>query len=201
MRFYQLKITLLGTEPAVWRRVVAPVTISLDRLHDVIQVVMGWQDTHLHEFIVRQRRFSEVMDNIDPLDGSEDESEYRLNALLTRKGQRMTYVYDFGDNWEHDILLENSRYEDREQAMAVVCLDGARACPPEDVGGIPGYETLSAAMRDPTHPQRQDFIDWLGKPFDPDAFDLDAIEWDLYRYLRHSRDRALKWAMPTLWAH
>jgi hypothetical protein len=199
MRFYQLKITLMGTDPAVWRRIVVPASLSLDRLHDVIQVVMGWEDAHLHEFIFQARRFSEAIDSMDPMENIEDESRHRLNELLTRKGQRLIYVYDFGDSWEHDILLENSRYQDPEQFMAVMCLGGERACPPEDIGGIPGYEALCAAMGDASNPQRQDYIDWLGEPFDAEAFDLEVVQRRLYHYLRHSRDRTIQWNMPTPW--
>ena len=148
-RMYLLKIKLLDIEPEIWRRFVVPADITLDRLHDVIQIVMGWHDYHLHEFIIGKKRYTE--DPEFPEDGLEEEDRYYLVDLIKRKGQKFTYIYDFGDNWEHELVLEDSRYFDPELQAEIECLEGERACPPEDVGSVPGYYDFCEAVRDPSN--------------------------------------------------
>ena len=135
-RRYLLKIRLLDIEPEIWRRFVVPASITLDRLHDVIQIVMGWTDTHIHEFTIGKKRYTEYPESKE--DGLVC-GRYRLDDLIKQKGRTFGYIYDFGDDWEHELTIEESRYFNPELRFKIECLDGAGACPPEDVGGVPGY--------------------------------------------------------------
>ncbi|MCJ7600483.1 MAG: plasmid pRiA4b ORF-3 family protein [Desulfobulbaceae bacterium] len=189
-RFYLLKIRLLEIEPEIWRRFVVPASISLDRLHDVIQIVMGWTDSHLHEFTFGKKRFTEYPEYKD--DGLEC-GKYRLGNLIKQKGRTFEYQYDFGDGWEHELTLEENRYFNPEIRSEVACLAGARACPPEDVGGVPGYYEFCQALEDPQHEEHESFMEWSGGNYDSKKFDADAVNWELMKYLLWSRDRSLLW--------
>jgi hypothetical protein len=147
-RRYLLKIRLLDIEPEIWRRFVVPDSITLDRLHDVIQIVMGWKDYHLHEFTIGKKRYTEWPEYKD--DGAED-GKYHLGNLIKQKGRTFHYLYDFGDSWEHEIILEDSRYFNPELQSDIECLEGARACPPEDIGSISGYYEFCEALKDASH--------------------------------------------------
>ncbi len=138
-RTYQLKITLLRVRPPVWRRILAPSTMTLGELHGVIQIVMGWTDSHLHAYEIDGRTIGIPDPEFD--DGTtEDENEVLLGSVLRRKGEKAGYTYDFGDNWEHSILLEDIR---KEPIPYTVCIGGRRAGPPEDCGGPYGFAELS----------------------------------------------------------
>jgi len=132
-RLYVLKVMLDNIEPEIWRQFVVPSDITLDRLHDIIQIVMGWTDSHLHEFSIEGKRYTEYMES--PEDGEED-GLYRLGNLVKRKGASFEYTYDFGDNWRHHLILETTDYYLRPHDEPILFLTGERACPPEDVGGI-----------------------------------------------------------------
>ena len=189
-RFYLLKIQLLDIEPAIWRRFVVPGSITLDRLHDVIQIVMGWTDSHLHEFTIGKKRYTEYPEFKE--DGLAC-GRYRLVNLIKRKGRTFGYIYDFGDFWKHELLIEESRYFDPRLRTPIVCLDGARACPPEDVGGVSGYFEFCKALKDPKHEEHESYMEWSGGDFDSERFDVDSVNWELMKYLRWSRDRYLNW--------
>lgn len=190
--FYLLKIELKNIEPVIWRRFVVPASISLDRLHDVIQIVMGWKDSHLHEFSIGKKRFTEFPESKQDGSGC---GRYRLCDLIKRKGRTFQYLYDFGDSWEHEITLERNEYIMLESHAPVVCLDGARACPPEDVGGEPGYFEFCAAIADPTDEDHNLLLEWVGGKYDSESFDLHAVNWELINFLRWSRDRYLSWGV------
>lgn len=163
---YQLKITLGDVEPSVWRRVQVPGAYTLDRVHRVIQHAMGWLNAHLHSFEVAGVQYGEP----DP-DGElalRDELETRLDAVVSL-GSRFTYTYDFGDWWEHRIVVEEVFPADPDEHYPR-CVGGDRACPPEDIGGAYGYATLLAALADPEHPSHDEFLDWVGGHFDPALF-------------------------------
>jgi hypothetical protein len=163
----QLKVTLSDVMPPVWRRVLVPGGYTLDRLHKVFQVVLGWQNCHLHSFDIDRVQYGEP----DP-DGTlaiRDELDVRLDAVLS-KGVRFRYTYDFGDWWEHDVAVEDIFGADADEHYPV-CVAGERACPPEDAGGPFGYRTLLAALADPAHPEHEPMRRWLGRSFDPEAFD------------------------------
>jgi len=189
-RFYLLKIHLLDIEPAIWRHFVVPASITLDRLHDVIQIVMGWTDSHLHEFTIGNKRYTEYPESKE--DGLAC-GRYRLGDLIKQKGRTFRYLYDFGDSWEHELVLEESRYFNPDLRTELVCLDGQRACPPEDVGGVPGYFEFLNALKDPNHEEHESYTEWSGGNFDSDRFDPESINWELMKYLRWSRDRHLNW--------
>jgi len=166
-QIYQLKVTLADVRPEVWRRVQVPGGYTLDRVHKVIQHAMGWQGYHLHSFEVDGVQYGEP----DP-DGElalRDELDVRLDAVA-QKGGRLLYTYDFGDWWEHDVLVEDVFAAEPDEHYPL-CVDGASACPPEDVGGAFGYSELLTALADPGHPRHDEVRRWVGPRFDPGAFD------------------------------
>ena len=189
-RFYLLKIQLLDIEPVIWRRFVVPASITLDRLHDVIQIVMGWTDSHLHEFTIGNKRYTEYPESKE--DGLVC-GRYRLGDLIKQKGRIFSYLYDFGDSWEHELVLEENRYFNPELRMELACLEGERACPPEDVGGVPGYFEFLSALKDRNHEEHESYMEWSGGDYDSEMFDSNTANWELLKYLRWSRDRYLNW--------
>ena len=179
---YQLKITLRGVaKPPVWRRIAVPATLPLDLLHEVIQQAMGWEDGHLHMFSTPRRDYGSP----DPELGHADERGVTVAGVLARTGATMLYTYDFGDGWEHDIVLEKVLPHD--PVVGVSCLAGKGACPPEDCGGAWGYASLKEALADPTHEEYEDLLDWLGldsaTDFDPARFSLDEVNARLSQLL------------------
>ncbi len=189
-RLYLIKIQLSDIEPLIWRRFVVPAGITLDRLHDVIQIVMGWEDCHLHMFTIGNKRYTEYPESKD--DGLEC-GKYRLGELVKQKGRTFRYIYDFGDDWEHELILEDSRYVNPELGLEPVCLEGERSCPPEDVGGIPGYFEFCNAVKDPAHAEHESYMEWFGGDYDSERFDVDVVNWELLKYLRWTRDRYQDW--------
>jgi hypothetical protein len=166
---YQLKVTLRGSRPPIWRRLVVRGDILLSELHHMLQVSMGWFDAHLHDFRNRQNRYG------DPklLEGVIDESETSLRQIAPRKGDRFIYTYDFGDNWEHEVLVEEI---DQDNASALSrCLGGRNACPPEDCGGVFGYLNLLESLTDPNHPNHNEAREWVDVDFDPKRFDVATV--------------------------
>ena len=199
-RLYLLKISLREIEPEIWRRFVVPSSITLDRLHDIIQIVMGWTDRHLHKFTIGKKRYTEYPELKE--DGAEDK-KYYLGDLMKQKGRTFSYLYDFGDSWEHEIILEDSRYFNPKIQSQVECLEGARACPPEDVGSVPGYYEFCKALKDPKHEEHDSYKGWFaGFPcydgsFDSEKFDIEKVNDELMKYLRWSRDRYRFWERLT----
>lgn len=174
---YQLKVALREIKPPIWRRVRVPGDITLAKLHHVLQIVMGWTNSHLHKFTIGAVDYAEP----DP-DGSlnfRSDRRARLNEVV-RLRQKFMYEYDFGDGWEHEIVVEQT-LQPEPGAFYPVCLGGERACPPEDCGGIWGYAEFLEAIRDPNHPEHADMLGWAGGSFDPEVFDLDAVNRELRR--------------------
>ena len=170
---YVLHVSLKNTTPLVWRRIKVRSDISLENLHEVIQVAMGWRNSHLHQFIVG-KSFSGVPDPDDSGYGMEmlDEQEYTLKDLAPKKGSKLRYEYDFGDSWMHQIKVEQVVANDLDYKHPT-CLAGENACPPEDVGGVWGYINMQEALRDPDHEEHDQFKEWIGRgTFDPTVFDL-----------------------------
>lgn len=169
MDVYQLKITLRYIRLPIWRRIQVLADIRLARLHEALQVVMGWTDTHLHAFRVGDSSYGEP----DPDFPSSLRSE-RLDRIAG-EGARFLYEYDFGDGWKHDIVIEKVMPAE-PGASYPRCLAGRRACPPEDCGGPPGYEHLLELLhRGARTEDETDLLDWLPEGFDPEAFDPDEI--------------------------
>lgn len=160
----QLKVTLRDTRPPIWRRLVVPADMKLTRLHRVLQIVMGWQDSHKHEFHVDGRRSA--------VRGA------RIGDVLTEMGSSLTYTYDLGDGWEHRIVMEK-RLSGGVDAERPVCLDGQQACPPEDCGGVPGYYDLLEVLRSPEDERYEEMRECVGEDFDPQAFSVEAVNRQL----------------------
>jgi len=182
-RVYELRITLCGTKPAIWRRVAVPAEITLAKLDRVIQTVMGWTNSHLHMFMLgagprgqRQcaygrelRRFSVPEWGLD----AEDERKVALCELCPEVKSTLGYIYDLGDEWEH--LVEVEVIHDAQPGVSYpLCLDGARAGPPEDCGGVGGYYEMLEALEDPKHDRHKEMVEWI-ESFDPEPFDRDEV--------------------------
>ena len=176
---FVLKITLSGTDPAVWRRLRVPGNLTLGDLHEVIQVIMDWTDGHLHEFALGDRRFTNTMHVDDP--EYLDEGEVTLDELGLTSSARLTYTYDFGDDWRHAIRVErvvDAGVFSPDERGTVVCVSGERAAPPEDCGGIFGYRRLIELLARPEESldaNDLEFIELFGDEFDPEEFDIDAV--------------------------
>jgi hypothetical protein len=182
---YQLKIELEGITPPIWRRVLMPGNVSLGRLHSIIQVAMGWDNDHLHQFIIGKQVYSDPAFKLNDSWGAPpvlNEKKTLLADIAPRAGKVLIYVYDFGDSWEHRIKVEKILKQTPSKRNTVECIDGARACPPEDCGGSWGYEDLLQAFEDPKHKGHESTIEWLGEEFDPEAFNLEKTNAALRRH-------------------
>ena len=175
---YQIKLVLKGSKPLIWRRLLIPSAILLSDLHRIIQTTMGWTNSHLHQFIKDRLYYQEQMDDNDLWD-EELDVDYRstkLADLLRKEKERIIYEYDFGDSWEHDVILEKI-LPAGDGAEYPVCLDGKLNCPPEDCGGIWGYYGMLEILKHPDHEEYDDYIEWLGGEFDPDYFDRNKVNY------------------------
>jgi hypothetical protein len=166
----QLRVELKHVKPHVWRRVIVPETVTLAKLHTILQAAMGWSDSHLHEYEIAGVSDEPIQSDRRP----------KLKAIVESRVRRFIYLYDFGDGWEHEIVLEDV-IAPKTGGPHVRCTAGENACPPEDVGGEPGYESFLDAIRDPSHEEHQQMIEWIGYPFDPTAFDINAVNQRLAR--------------------
>lgn len=174
---YQLKVTLKGLRPPIWRRLQVPSDFTLGQLHDVLQIAMGWTDSHLHQFIIGRTYYSQPDYE---LEGVEDENKVRLDRVARAEKAKFVYEYDFGDSWQHDIVVE--KILPREEGVRYpICIAGKRAGPPEDCGGIWGYADLLEIIQDPEHEEYEDMMEWLGGELDPEAFDLEEVNRKLRR--------------------
>jgi len=169
----QLKVTLAEVEPPVWRRLLVPADMTLTKLHDALQAAMGWTNSHLHCFEIAGRRIGMVGIEEDSPE-LEDERRVRVASVLPKKGAKLLYRYDYGDDWEHVIEVEDVNGPDRRRSYPL-CIAGARACPPEDCGGPGGYEDLLGVLASPEHDEHDEMLTWVGGHFDPDSFDANAV--------------------------
>jgi hypothetical protein len=172
-RLYQFKITLLDIQPAIWRRIQEK-DCTLDRLHEHIQTAMGWTNSHLHDFKIGGKDYGDPLlldENFEEFDYG-DSTATKLSDILPRTGKRFRfeYKYDFGDGWRHEVLFEGCLRAEQGQRYPL-CTEGARACPPEDVGGTWGYADFVEAIQNEDHEQHEDMLRWVGGRFDPAAFD------------------------------
>jgi hypothetical protein len=177
---YELRIELRDVKPAIWRGLLVPGPIRLDMLHRVIQIALGWTDSHLHRFTVAGTRYGMPDDDFPDTAPTIDEKHMTLAGCVGSSVKRFSYMYDFGDDWEHDVTVE-SILEAEPSLHYPVCVDGANACPPEDVGGPSGYVEFLEAISDPRHPEHRAMLDWHAGSFDPRAIDLQAINKRLGR--------------------
>lgn len=194
-QIYQIKVTLDDTHPPIWRRILVPAHTTLLKLHDILQIVMGWEDYHLHMFTIEGSIFGDPADDEYGDLGIVDEARFKLNQVIHREGQRFSYEYDFGDSWDHTLLVEKI-LPPQEGVRYPTCLKGKRACPPEDVGGVWGYENFLEAIRNPDHDEHEEYLAWIGGEFDSGAFDLEEVNTQLRKMGRGRSTEAISpWTM------
>ncbi len=173
-KIYELYVELEDIEPVVWRRLLVPATITLPKLHDLLQLAMGWTNSHLHSFTIDKKTFGMAgVDDFEELNML-DERKQTLEAALGDGIREFVYEYDFGDSWRHRITVKRLARPNTDWHYPL-CTGGARAAPPDDVGGPPGYEEFLAAIKDPKHEEHDSMLTWIGGAFDPEGFDLNAI--------------------------
>jgi hypothetical protein len=176
MQFFQIKITLKDIKPLIWRRIIVTPEIKLNKLHDVLQIVMGWTNSHLYQF---KTPLGDIADPAFELEETKSSKKTTLQSVLPGPNSHIIYEYDFGDSWEHQILLETVL--ERDETAIALCLEGTRACLPEDCGGPWDYADLCTILKNPKHPEYKSMNNWLGSRFDPEAFDVEAINKRLAR--------------------
>lgn len=184
---YQLKITLQGSDPEIWRRVLVPPDIPLGTLNRVIQLAMGWENYHWHEFVIGQQRYTLPLENTPSFwlaslcGGPTDERKVRLDQLVPKVTRTFLYEYDFGDAWMHEIQFEEVVPSVRPDT-APTCTGGQRACPPEDCGGIDAYLDMLNVLKKPRRNRaRQRLIEeWFDEEFDPACFDPNVVNAELH---------------------
>lgn len=164
----RVRITLEDVVPTVWRRLLVPGAVRLAKLHRILQAAMGWTDSHLHAFTIGDKRYGMHFD-----DYPEEEIDEKGITVWTAVSEhrRFSYEYDFGDSWEHTIVVEEVTTSSRGLKFAV-CIDGQNACPPEDCGGAGGYAELLRTLADPGHQDPDRALQWVSGSFDPESFDL-----------------------------
>lgn len=183
---FKLKVELVDSEPLIWRRIYIDGRARLNVFHHILQAAMGWTDSHLHEFTIREKRYAPPDEEDQFLEiETLDESKFRLNQLL-QAGDVFEYLYDFGDSWQHHITVEAIRDLDIDNCYGgeVWIEAGQRACPPEDAGGVGGYqESLSTLEDNPYSDEAKAIREWVGLDFDPERFDRIAVNATLDRML------------------
>jgi hypothetical protein len=185
----QIKITLREITPTIWRRVQVPADLLLSELAQVFIETMGWTNSHLHEFKVKGIRHGEPDPEGDDFDMGDlvDESTVSLRQVVESGATTFTFLYDFGDHWEHNVEIEKIDVEPLPGVEYPACIAGERACPPEDCGGAGGYENLLDAITDPEHEDHEQLMAWLGAPHDPGAFNVTRVNVALARLTRKRR--------------
>ncbi len=171
---YQLKVTLKGSKPPIWRRIQVSSQTTLGQFHEILQTVMGWYDCHLHQFSIGGIDYGQPHPDLGFGQDIRNEKSVPLSRVVPGEKFKFDYTYDFGDGWEHQIVVEKVLPPDPE-VQYPVCLKGKRNCPPEDCGGIWGYAELLEVLTESDHPDHSEMLEWVGGSFDPEAFDLDEI--------------------------
>ncbi len=177
-KIYQIQIALKGFKPKIWRRILIPSDILLSDLHEIIQTTMGWSNYHLHQFVDGRTYYSvptpgdDIWDDMDSINYKKKKT--RISQLLISEKDKIVYEYDFGDGWEHEILLEKILPVDKTIKYPI-CIKGKMNCPPEDCGGVWGYADMLEIIKDPTHEEYENYMGWLESGFDPEEFDIEAV--------------------------
>lgn len=190
---YHLRITLPYIEPPIWRRLEVPGGMTFSALHDAIQIAMGWEDCHLWAFYVGKTEVSPESEQFDfpgeprPLSAART----TLDEMLSGRRIKFRYIYDMGDDWLHEIKVEKIAASE-PGVLYPRCTGGARACPPEDCGGFPGYLNLLETLANPKHPEREETLEWIGGEWDAEAFDIEAVNAMLKPRRRKSSGRGKK---------
>jgi hypothetical protein len=188
---YYLRVTLEDSKPAIWRDILVPNDLTLEGLHYVIQIVMGWGNCHLHQFIAENVLYTNgslrnTDDEYGLLDAEElerqdrNEKQYTVAHLLSKENDDIIYEYDLGDSWTHQVKLKKILPVDAN-AHQPRCIKGEKACPPEDCGGIWGYTDMLDTLRTTENSENTQLLTWFGEDFNPDHFDIEAVN----RTLRH----------------
>lgn len=185
MEILALNITLKETSPAIWRRVLTPASVTFFDLHHIIQISMGWKNSHLFEFQVGDYKIGYI-DPFGDCEDTADAGEVKLDLLLLKEGLSFTYLYDFGDSWKHTISVEKIVSKE-DGKIYPACTDGALACPPEDSGGTFGYYRNLEILKDPKHPEYKDVKRWLGRGYDPEKFDIDKVNKELPKFRKYMK--------------
>jgi len=182
-------VTLQDTEPVIWRKLLVRTDTTFYKLHRILQVAMGWTNSHLFEFNLEGFRLGELVDEDDPFEDDYgpskvlDARKTTLQELLSGQGDQCQYIYDFGDHWVHLIELET--FEDEiPDTKYPVCLDGERRCPPEDCGGVHGFSELLNVLNDKKRPEYADYKRWLPRNYKPEILDLSAVNKKLLKFAR-----------------
>ena len=181
---YQFKITLKHIRPPIWRRLLVRSDTSLAELHDIVQIAMGWRNCHFHQFSIEGQLYGQYSDSdfgppmLDESEG-EDEAKYTLIDFKFEGKDKFHYEYDFGDGWEHDVVVENVLPVEPKQDYPM-CIGGKRACPPEDCGGPWTYGDFLDAVQNTGHPEHEEMLDWIGGEFNPEDFDVDTVNGQLH---------------------
>ena len=168
---YQMKVTLEGSKPPIWRRLLVPSNLNLGDLHYIIQIAMGWTDSHLHQFHVGDKVYGVPHPDMD---WTLDEDKAKLDEIVAGEKFKFRYEYDFGDSWTHIVLVEKVLPAEPGQPYPT-CVKAKGNCPPEDCGGVWGFADFVDAMADPKHPEHENLKEWYGGDFDPEAFDLEEV--------------------------
>ncbi len=170
---YQIKVTLLRTAPPIWRRLLVPSNLTMSGLHDLLQLAMGWKDSHPHDFQLGGQSYGSTHLELGGPDNV-DERKVRLNQVFRRVRAKVIYTYDFGDCWKHAVVLEKCLLADPNMAYPA-CTGGAGACPPEDCGGVGGFYSLLRTLRNPQHKLHKQLLEWVGGNYDPKVFSIEAV--------------------------
>ncbi len=175
-KIFQIQIALRGFKPKIWRRIQIPSDLLLSDFHMIIQITMGWTNSHLHQFIKDGTFYTVRMQDDDYWDEMDnvDYEKMKVSDLLNKENEKIIYEYDFGDGWEHDIILEKILPIDN-RLQYPICLTGKMSCPPEDCGGVWGYSDMLEVLKDPKHKEYESYIEWIGEKFDPKYFNKNEI--------------------------
>jgi hypothetical protein len=184
---YRLRVKLEGSEPAIWRLISVPGHMTLADLDRIIQAAMGWTNSHLHLFTIDGQFFGLPDDEWIEDKPLLPDTEFTLDEVLGTKVDGFSYEYDFGDSWHHDVTVQAVELANEARNGWPMCLAGAHACPPEDVGGLGGYEAFLEAIANPTHEEHDAVWQWWGGPFDPKGFDVNAANRAIRDWLSERR--------------
>lgn len=192
MEIIQLRVSLLQSKPLIWRQIHVSKETTFFELHHIIQIVLGWKNCHLFEFGLEGYRIGEIYDDgkIEDLGTNEliDSRTIALKDLITQKGETFKYLYDFGDNWEHLIEVEDFIEKDISLKYPI-CIDGQMNCPPDDSGGLRNYYASLEILKDKKHPEYKENTVWFGRTYDPEKFDKEKAN----RQLRKLRKYIVDW--------
>lgn len=193
---YQFHVSLKDIKPTIWRRFQIDGAATFEQFHKTLQIVMGWEDYHLYAFIVGDKSIS-IPDPDFPRQTQElNVKKERLDKHLYLVGQKAEYLYDFGDGWEHDLILEKILPEAEGQTYPI-CVDGERRCPPEDSGGVPGYDHILEVWKDSHHPEHEDIVSWLMPGFNPEHFTLGHVNSNLRKKAKKLAPKQEKAKQPV----